>query len=177
MSETSPDAASWALAAAAALRRHGSWTGRIHIQKHLFITKVLGLAAPPFEFVLYDYGPYSFELDESIIDLELFGLLGRSYPLAGYGPQYEPTHEGLRACEKLDEHSRDAIERVAAQLGSRKSQDLELIATCLWMEREENLADRDEVVQQVAQLKPKYSEETIRERLEEAHKIVDSLIP
>lgn len=165
------------LAAADALRRHGSWTGRIHIQKHLFITQVLNLAGPPFEFVLYDYGPYSFDLDEKIIDLELFGLLSRSYPTPGYGPQYEPTPQGLRVARGLKAEDRQAVERVAKELGGRKSQELELIATCLWVERNEKVSDSEGVVRRVKQLKPKYKddEETIRRSFCSARAIATAL--
>lgn len=175
MSEMVPDTAPWVLAAAEALRRHRSWTGRVHIQKHLFITQVLNLAAPPFEFVLYDYGPYSFDLDEKIIDLELFGLLSRSYPKPGYGPQYEPTLQGLKVARGLKAQDHQAVERVAEQLGDRKSQDLELIATCLWVERREDVRDSDEVVQRVKQVKPKYDAETIRRSLGDARAIAKAL--
>jgi uncharacterized protein YwgA len=177
MSQTSPEPASWVLAAVDALNRHGSWTGRVHVHKHLFITQVLGLAVPPFEFVLYDYGPYSFDLDEKIIELELLGRLSRSYPEPGYGPRYEPTLQGLEAARSLQDNQRQALERVAEQLGRRKSQELERIATCLWVERKDGISDESEVIKRVKAVKPKYAEDTIRQSLSEARALGKSLTP
>lgn len=171
----STEAARWAVAAADALNRHGSWTGRIHIHKHLFITQVLNLAHPPFEYVLYDYGPYSFELDQEIVNLELFGLLSRSYPKAGYGPRYEPTPPGLALAQNLGPHKGQAVERVAQHLGDKKSQDLELIATCLWFDYKEQVRSVNDIVTHVQQIKPKYAEAAIRKGLDDARALAHSL--
>ncbi|HUU98585.1 MAG TPA: hypothetical protein VM487_22860 [Phycisphaerae bacterium] len=175
MSQASPDPASWVLTAVDALNRHGSWTGRVHVHKHLFITQVLGLAAPPFEFVLYDYGPYSFDLDDKIIELELLGHLSRSYPQPGYGPRYEPTLQGLELARTLRPEDRTAVEGVARQLRDRKSQELELIATCLWVERKDGISDPTRVVSRVQVVKPKYDEETVRRSLSDARALAESL--
>jgi uncharacterized protein YwgA len=166
--------AAWIIAAADALNQHGSWTGRVHLHKHLFIAQVLGLADPPFKFVLYDYGPYSFELDEQIVDLELFGQLLRSYPQPGYGPKYEPSLQGRNSAQ-LRPEEQEALERVASELGRRSSKDLELIATCLWMKKRENKSDNTAVVSAVHEVKPRYSEPEITNALREAEKLEESL--
>jgi uncharacterized protein YwgA len=171
MAQNNADPAAWILAAAAALNRHASWTGRVHIHKHLFIAQVLALAEPPFEFSLYDYGPYSFELDQAIIDLELLGQLDRSYPQPGYGPRYEPTPQGLAVARTLGKKESEVVESVAAALGSRKSQDLELIATCLWVQHREHITDDAAVVQRVHQAKPKYNNPEIEAGLSDARKV------
>lgn len=177
MAATDPKRAAWVAAAATALNHYGSWTGRVHIHKHLFITKTLKLGDPPFEFVLYDYGPYSFDLDQTVTELELFGYLMRSYPQPGYGPRYVPTLQGLEWVQGLEASELLAVKRVAQELGNRNSQALELIATCLWFEHRENVSGDDQVVQRVQQAKPKYDEPTIRGRLEEAHAVAASLLP
>jgi uncharacterized protein YwgA len=170
VSSLTEEQAAWVTASAEALNRNGSWTGRIHIHKHLFVTQVLRLAAPPFEFILYDYGPYSFDLDSQVVEAELLGTLSRSYPQPGYGPRYAPTALGLALARKLGTSERNAIESVATQFGTRGSQELELIATCLWMERCERV-DPGLLVQRVHQAKPKYGEDQIRLALTETQKI------
>lgn len=175
MSRTDPKRDAWVTAATAALNHYGSWTGRVHLHKHLFVIRALGLAAPPFEFVLYDYGPYSFDLDEAITDLELLGYLMRSYPQPGYGPRYGATPQGLELTTRLKSEDLEAVKRVAQEFGKRKSQELELIATCLWFKRRENVSDPEEVVRCVMQAKPKYDEATIRARFADALALMKSL--
>lgn len=175
MPQVRVDPGSWVLAAAHALRQNGSWTGRIHLQKQLFIARSLGLANPPFEFVLHDYGPYSRDLDEEVLELELRGSLDRCYPRPGYGPRYQPTPQGIEEAESLPGGDRKAIGRVARALGSRNSQELELIATCLWVEHEENLTEASQIVARVLTLKPKYNKEAAQSALEDARKMAREL--
>ncbi len=169
------EGANWILAAAGELNRHGSWTGRIHIHKLLFVTQILRLAKPPFSFEVHDYGPYSFGLDEEINRLEMFGFLDRSYPQPGYGPRYEPTLKGRKAGGKLAKEAVSAIGRVANQLGKRNSKALELLATCLWVEREEDVTEEQEILTRVGELKPKYREGEVRGGFEDAREIAASL--
>ncbi len=167
--------ATWVLAAARELNQHGSWTGRIHIHKLLFVTKVLGLAEPPFAFVLHDYGPYSFELDEEIINLEMAGRLDHSYPTPGYGPRYEPTPQGRAVASNLSAPAATAVGEVAAQLGDGSSQKLELLATCLWVQRSEGITREQQILLRVKTLKPQYAEPEVKRGLEDAQELVNSL--
>jgi|GEM_PF-3148695 len=177
MSEGTLDSGAWVAASAETLNEHGSWTGRIHMHKLLFVADVLELAKPPFEFVLYDYGPYSFDLDAEIIDAEMTGVVARSYPKSGYGPRYTPTLNGKEVARSLPNAQRDALRQVARCFGGRTSQDLELIATCLWMERREAVRADDEIVEHVRAAKPKYDEQTIEQALHDTRKIAQQLKP
>ena len=76
----------WIAAATQSLANKGSWTGRTHLHKHLFITHALGLAVIPFDFELYHYGPYSFELDSVVAEMESFGEMEKRYRMVGYCP-------------------------------------------------------------------------------------------
>src|SRR5258705_13975221 len=124
----------WIAAATQALADKGSWTGRTHLHKHLFITHALGLADIPFDFELYHYGPYSFGLDGVVAEMEAFGELDKRYRKAGYGPSYEITSLGEETLGELDEDELKVTDKVAAELAQFDSADLEVIATCLYVE-------------------------------------------
>jgi len=168
--EPPTDPAAWVRAATCALRKHGSWTGRTHIQKALFVTQILTSSRPPFEFEMYDYGPYSFALDREIGDLELLGELVTEYPRPGYSPRYRAPEDDPESTP-LSECDHEAVERVAEALGTRKSKQLELLATCLWVEQREEVHGDDAIVQRVQQLKPKYGESEVREALTNARSV------
>ncbi len=147
----------WIATATKTLGETGSWTGRTHLHKHLFITQALGLADIPFEFELYHYGPYSFELDGVVAEMEAFGELEKEYRKAGYGPSYEVTSLGEEAVNELDADDFRVAEKVASKLKRFDSADLELIATCLYVEIVEMEDDEDVIVPRVKEIKPKYS--------------------
>lgn len=166
LSPNNPPNEAWIAASAACLNAQGSWTGRIHLHKHLYITKALKLASPPFEFVLYQYGPYSYELDSLVAQMELYGQIVKHFPSPGYGPRYLVSSLGAEEAAGLTLEDRDALERVAVGLGDSDSQTLELQATCLWVEQEERISEDDALIKRVKLLKPKYDEARIARELE-----------
>jgi uncharacterized protein YwgA len=158
----------WVLRAVDELRRNGSWTGRTHLHKLLFMADRLLDVAQPFQFELYRFGPYSYELDEHLRLLEGVGLVDREQRREGYGPSYV-ARQGWESAiaEHLSTGSTDLakLARIAQELGSLKTADLEVIATCLWAARDEGISDDSAIVDRVLQLKPRYAREFVAEKL------------
>lgn len=147
----------WVIEGIRALNEAGSWTGRVHTHKLFYLMSEFCEPKPPFSFQLYDYGPYSFELDRVFSEAESNGLIIRTYPKTGYGPKYLPSSVG--AGHAVGSEVKEAIGKVASLLGNKSSKDLELIATCHWVERHEKLTDELAIVRRVIELKPRYSED------------------
>lgn len=167
--------AAWIAAAVHELRERGCWTGRIHVHKALVLAELSGLIQVPFEFQLYTYGPYSFEVDQCFSEMETFGVLQKTFPRAGYGPRYGVTQIGLRNASKLPQRDRAAIGRVASEIAKFDSRQLEVIATCAWVADRENRKDDDEIIKRVIALKPRYSEAEVRQRLRQARRLLENL--
>jgi len=49
-----------------ALNQRGSWSGSTHIQKSAFFLQDLGETPLDYDFVIYRYGPFSFELRDDL---------------------------------------------------------------------------------------------------------------
>ena len=73
------------------------------------------------------------------------------------------------------EQAANAVGKVAAQLGNRSSQKLELLATCLWIERREGITGEQEILSRLKELKPQYSEQEVQRGLEDARQLAASL--
>lgn len=165
----------WIAASASALNKHGSWTGRIHIHKLIYVVKELGCDSVPFSFRLYDYGPYSFDLDEEIINAQLRGVLVQSYPQPGYGPRYLPSPSCFFLCDDLQQSEIQLIGKVAREFGGKGSKDLERIATCIWIIKREDLPTDDRIIQRAVDIKPKYQPEEFQPSLHEAKRLLAAL--
>lgn len=167
----------WVATAIDQLRENQSWTGRVHIHKLLYIAKELGLAAVPFEFELYHYGPYSFDLDAEIEEMQMYGQVAAEYPSPGYGPKYRLVSTGIELLKQLSGSNREQVGRVAKHLGPRNSRDLELLATCLWVKRREpSQCGSEAIVERVRQLKPRYTPDQVRAALVEAEQTASNLV-
>jgi uncharacterized protein YwgA len=147
----------WAAAATKSLADAGSWTGRIHSHKHLFVTQILRFAEVPFDFELYHYGPYAFDLDRTISLMEGAGEIASEFRKPGYGPSYCVTAFGDDAVQVLDPDEVAVAEHVAKLLAKFDSSELELIATCLWVIIREGETDQAAIVSRVKEIKPKYT--------------------
>lgn len=167
------NAIAWVTTAVRELRAAGSWTGRIHIHKLLSTVELLKLANPPFEFALYHYGPYSHDLDSTIALMDAHGLLMHEYPEPGYGPKYGATD--LAAGLPPDSTEAEVLRKVAAAFGDRNSKELELLVTCMWVEKREGVKDDTELLARVRELKPKYKPDEINDHIAKARELEKSL--
>lgn len=173
MDQNTEELVKWIRVAVAELNKVRSWTGRVHVQKLLYVVKELGLGSPPTDFVLYTHGPYSLELDLAFLLAEYRGELTREYPRPGYGPRYRLTP----AVTSEDDPSGGAIRRVAEAFGDRGSRDLELLATCMWVQRRERIDDAEKIIERVRVLKPKFDHQDVRRGIEEANALIEKLGP
>ncbi|RNC82539.1 MAG: hypothetical protein ED559_12380 [Phycisphaera sp.] len=166
----------WALQAIHELSKVGSWTGRIHIHKLIFLSDELLDTRSPFDFQLYRFGPYSFDLDEIISDLSTAKLVEKEYRQPGYGPSYRPASAWTSdVSEKIDQTITNSLANMASHIGNSISSDLELIATCCWVNRHNNITDDEQVISRVMAIKPKYSDDIVRKQLQQYKELANTV--
>ena len=74
-----------------ALREKDSWCGETNIQKACYFLQELLGGSLGLEFVLYKYGPYSFELTDELTAMRADAILALQVRDPRYGPCYVPT--------------------------------------------------------------------------------------
>ncbi len=118
------------------LRDSGSWCGETHIQKAMYLLQDLLNVPTEFTFVLYMHGPFSFDLRDELTSLRADGLLELKAQPTPYGPRFAPTQLSERLQEKfpktLAKYGK-AIKFVAKALGDKRVDELERIATALYV--------------------------------------------
>ncbi len=165
----------WVLWSAEFLSRVNTWPGRIHIHKILYLGDRLAGIEQPFEFKIYRYGPYSFDLDDSIRSLSSSSLLEQKIPDPHYGPKYSASSgfdkQLADSCLDLSPENKDKLSALAALLGDKRGKELELIATCIWAIEDEQIGDDAAVIARVHELKPRYDTDQIAEHLGKAKEL------
>src|SRR6185369_16161724 len=71
------------------LRARGSWCGETHVQKSTYFLKALLRVPLSFEFILYKYGPYSFDLSDQLVAMRADSFI-RLQSNDPYGPSLAP---------------------------------------------------------------------------------------
>ncbi len=138
------------------LKEKGSWCGETHIQKAAYFLQNLLNVPLDYEFVLYRYGPFSFELSDEIMRMRADGLLEYA-PKPPYGASFyvDTKSEHLRrkftkTTTKYSPH----IELLAGEIGHMGVKDLEKMATAMYVTVENNQGTVFDRARRLNELKP-----------------------
>jgi uncharacterized protein YwgA len=147
-----------------ALNQRGSWSGNTHIQKSAFFLQDLGETPLDYDFVIYRYGPFSFELRDDINDMRVINILDRYLVPAGYGVHYclGSTAKVLLDAykEKVGKYEKD-INFIVEKFGSLSASELELLATLRYVFKIVEDLPEEKIFDIICKLKPHFSlEET-----------------
>jgi len=147
-----------------ALNEQGSWSGSTHIQKSAFFLQDLVKVPLDYDFVIYHYGPFSFELRDDIDDMRAINILNRHSNPAGYGVHYSlgPTAKVLLdACKKRVEKFERNIDFIVEKFGSLSASELELLATLRYVSKIIKDLPEEKIFAIICKLKPHFSLEEI----------------
>ena len=103
-----------------ALHARRSWCGETHVQKCVYLLQEALRVPSQFEFVLYKYGPYSFDLHDLLGEMRADLLIDRETRPGPYGPRLKPSTSGanlLRRNTSITDPYRAAIQLVAERFG------------------------------------------------------------
>ena len=135
-----------------------SWCGETHIQKNVYLLQELMEISFQWNFVLYKYGPFSFDLSYLIAEVHSCALV-ELVPEWGFRPRIRVTKLGEDFFGEDDElHCRldGQIEFVVRELASKNVDELEGLTTGLYILRSKRYTDPAVHVRgaRLSQLKP-----------------------
>lgn len=146
------------------LNEVGSWTGNTHIQKIVDLVQSI-TNVNPYNFVMHHYGPYSFDLRDTLELLVSAGYVEKT--IDKYGYHYRLSDKGKRFLDnnEVDERVLKATENVVTLLGKASTIILELIATIDYVTKKYGEMNEENIVILVKRLKPHFSEKIIKKAL------------
>lgn len=151
------------------------WPGRTRIQKIVYFGQELFGFPSSYEFEIYQYGPYSAELDSDIQLLTALGWVATQPHEPLYGPTYHVTESGASVAEKLYPSLAEVkprIDKAVKLLGRFKAQRLELLATIHYIQATEPEANREKIISIVHALKPYFDDpNSISKAIDDLEKI------
>ena len=133
----------------------GSWAGNTHIQKIIYlIQSTCNLKL--YDFVLYHYGPYSFDLREDVDFLVISNRLERDVDEFGYHYRVSPNLE-----PSIPSEIREKVDAIVKIFGKAPTALLELITTVDYVTRRFPDKSDKEIVELVRKIKPRFSERAV----------------
>jgi len=157
------------------LNEHGSWCGETHIQKAMYFMKELFPEVVDYSFMLYKYGPFSFELRDDIGIMVAEKIL-EVVPLSPYGPKIIPGKLSNRIKSlfpKTLSRWQEKIEFIAEELKDKDVKELEPLATALYVIKTMPQLSLHEKMEKLQGLKPHVSFSKLKEAVVEAQRIME----
>lgn len=156
------------------LRERGSWTGETHIQKAAYISKIRRSIPFESEFVLYKHGPFSFDMNKSIVHMLSRGLL-RSESNRGYGPSISVNSSLWNALNirlgNFYEQFQSDIYAICDLLARKNVAELERVATAVYVSVNFPLLSWEDRAVTISKLKPHIDRDAAVAALREAESI------
>ena len=138
--------------------------GKTKMQKITYFLQMAVGAPLKYRFRMHYYGPYSEELDATVSFAQMLGYIDIVPDREGFGFHITPgAHSETNWFDEDTVHIDDveAIDRATKLLGSLEIVDLELHATIHYIDHVRGGLPKDEILQTVKKLKPKFSIDTI----------------
>ena len=151
-----------------ALKEKKSWCGETHLQKAAYFAQEMLDVPLDYDFVLYRYGPFSFELKDRFAFMRSRFLLEDDYHTAGYAPSVKETEHTERLLEKhldIGEDVDNKISNIATWFGESGVGELEKISTAWLLYKRDTNRNRDYIAQELHEKKPHISVEEAKEAL------------
>ena len=139
------------------LFERGSWCGEIHIQKGVYFLQELFDVPLGFTFVLYRFGPFSFDLRYELTSLRTYGFLTLK-PHLEYPPKFICTPICARFWKRFPRtmgQYESQVSFVANLIGSKGAFELERLTTAWYVAKRRSAeTSTEEVIDELCQLKP-----------------------
>jgi len=157
------------------LESQGSWCGETHIQKAIFFLQEISGFQVKFNYLLYYYGPFSFELREKLNEMraeESLQLIPNPPP---YGPSYVIGPLGKRfenIFRELSKPYEKIIDFIAKEVIDQKNvHELESLSTALYFINKYTDLTIEEIAEKIHKLKPHISQNEAIESIKKVKEI------
>jgi len=142
-----------------------SWCGETHLQKAIFVLQELLGVKVGYDFILYKHGPFSFEVRDDLSIMRAEGLLDLVVRHLEYGPSYLPTEFADKFIQRFPRTvstHKAQVKFAAKSVGNKNVNELERIATALFIRKNSKLKTIEKRVKELVKLKPHISESDAR---------------
>ena len=134
----------------------GSWAGETHLQKCLFFLQTMRGVPTGYEFQIYKYGPFSFDLRDDLVQLRAEGMVELSPRSASYGSSLDVSEASQllrkRFPRTLEKYKAD-VAFIADHFGHLNANDLGRLATSFYFHLDDADSSDKEIGQKVHRVK------------------------
>jgi uncharacterized protein YwgA len=157
------------------VQAHEQKLGRTQVMKLCYFLQEIKGVDLGYDFRLFTYGPYDSEVLSDLATAYSQDILNEQtiFYARGYGYKITPTDQALQLSQSLVQTASDTankVDEIVREFASFSASELELQSTVVFVDREYHrdgqLPSIETISKRVHAVKPHFSEETIRTRIE-----------
>ena len=137
--------------------------GKTKIQKLMYLLEEE--LNEDFEYTMYHYGPYSSEIAESLSTANMAGWLDLKWHI---DKGYFISAKDISLPFSIKDKEREIIEKIIDKYGDFSAVELSIIATAVYVRKNFEVGDSDEIIDIVLSLKPNNQRAWIKNLLKKA---------
>jgi len=157
------------------LNNFNSWCSETHIQKTIFFLQGLFDDMYNYRYILYMYGPFSFELRNdlgkmlslNILTIEPKGEYGPKILLGEYAKFLEERFEDFLKSKE------NKINFITKRFSSKTAKDLEALATMFYIVKYKNIPDERNQIKYLMEIKPWITNKIAKETYKNVNNIIN----
>ena len=140
--------------------------GRTALMKLCYFMQTLKGIPLGYDFTLYSYGPFDSEVLSDLHTAESLSILQSSVShfSGGYSYQIEASDNASQAIQHGKEfiaQYRARIDWIVSKFASRSASELELLSTIVFVDRQDKIVSKSDLVKLVKAIKPQFSDAEI----------------
>lgn len=153
-------------------------SGETHIQKLVYLMLMKNKIPFGYEYILYDYGPWSFDLAKDIKFLEAAHLVRKLPDPSGFGFKYIPN-EDVSLVREIYKSVRDEtpwadkVNNIIEKYKDTHAKRLALLATFIYVYHKHPRENKAEVIELVKKIKPLHNDYEYDGTYDECKQLMD----
>jgi uncharacterized protein YwgA len=148
---------------------------KIQIQKLVYFLQWIFKVPLGYDYKMHYYGPYSDELNDDLIGMQLRKNVKVETDSSGYGYHIMPGAESMTAIDNILEKYSQQMNKCLEAFGGFEPSQLEVLGTLHFVKYIAGVSDESKVIEKTAMLKPIFTKLFIEETYRKLENITSSV--
>ena len=150
--------------------------GKIRMQKLVYFLQLIFHVPFGYDYKMHYYGPYSDELNDDLIAMQMSKNVEIGADPSGYGYHIIPGTEAVTTRDEILGEYSEKISKCLSEFGEFSPNELEILSTLHFAKYIAGVPGEDKIIEKTSMLKPVFPKGTIEQMYKKLESIVTSAL-
>lgn len=150
--------------------------GKIRMQKLIYFLQWIFHVPFGYDYKMHYYGPYSDELNDDLIAMQMSNNLEIEAAPSGYGYHIIPGTEAVTTRDKILGEYSENMSKCLNEFDKFSPNELEILSTLHFVKYIAGVSDEDKIIEKTSMLKPVFRKVAIKKAYKELESVMKSAL-